>query len=472
MTLLVLITVLSQSPLPPGANELPPNHPPTTGTPGAQPARPLAPGEEAAPLPPGHPRIDGPAKAAPLPPGADTGQLPPNHPPVTGAAAQPPAGRLPSVEELIKKIDATPGAATADRPFEMSLTIGRLYLTQGRMKDAAGYYEQAVKKAQPVRDFYEAQKRLVGKAPLPAPESVDCAPGSGTLDALFAKAKAQLDAKKPAAAVACARAALNPLAEAELTLGHAKFMAGDSAGALQVYERTLATFESNDAHYAHAALLVDFKGDDVKALQGAKAELEKVLKDAPTAGVAPQAKRLVERADAAIKAGGMTKLIAATPPPAPPKLPAPQAMAPPFAQPQQPPHQQDAPPNVSKETMEAFQNAPRTPELEANLQKLVEDAEDKLAKGQFQDALNDYRGVMPYQPDNPRVRAGMAWTLIKLNKQPMAERVWGVATGSPDAIAELGDRLKSKGDADGAKALWQKLAESVPSYAPKLQGKL
>lgn len=470
MTLLVLISVLSQSPLPAGQSELPPNHPATA--PGAQPARPLSPGEEAAPLPPGHPRIDGTSKPAqPLPPGADTGQLPPNHPPINGAGAQPPAGRLPSVEELIKKIDATPGAATADRPFEMSLTIGRLYLTQGRMKDAAGYYEQAVKKAQPVRDLYEAQQKLVGKAALPAPESVDCAPA--TLDALFAKAKAQADAKKPLTAAACARAALGPLAEAELTLGHAKFMAGDSAGALQVYERTLATFGSTEAHYAHAALLVDFKGDDVKTLQAAKAELEKVLKDAPTTGVAPQAKRLVARADAAIKAGGMSRLIASTPPPAPPKLPAPQAMAPPFAQqPQQPPHQQDAPPNISKETMEAFQNAPRTAELEASLQKLVDDAEDKLAKGQFQDALNDYRGVMPYQPDNPRVRAGMAWTLIRLNKQPMAERVWGVATGAPDAIAELGDRLKSKGDAEGAKALWQKLAESVPSYAPKLQGKL
>lgn len=469
MTLLVLITVLSQSPLPAGANELPPNHPPT---PGAQPpARPLSPGEEAAPLPPGHPRIDGTSKPAPLPPGADTGPLPPNHPPINGAAAPQPASRTPSIEELIKKLDATPGAATADWPFEMSLTIGRLYLTQGRMKDAAGYYEQAVKKAQPARDFYEAQRKLVGKAALPAPESVDCAPGGGTLDALFAKAKAQADAKKPLAAVACARAALTPLAEAERTLGHAKFMAGDSAGAQQVYERTLATFESTEAHYAHAALLVDAKGDDVKALQAAKAELEKVLKDAPTSNVAPQAKRLVGRADAALKAGGMTRLIAATPPPAPPKLPAPQAMAPPFAQ-APPAQRQDAPPNISKETMEAFQNAPRTAELEAGLQKLVDDAEDKLAKGQFQDALNDYRGVMPYQPDNPRVRAGMAWTLIRLNKQPMAERVWGVATGTPDAISELGDRLKAKGDAEGAKALWQKLVESVPSYAPKLQGKL
>jgi hypothetical protein len=50
-------------------------------------------------------------------------------------------------------------------------------------------------------------------------------------------------------------------------------------------------------------------------------------------------------------------------------------------------------------------------------------------------------------------------------------------TWAPDAIAELGDTLKAdtlkaKGDVEGAKALWQRLRESVPSYAPKLEGRL
>ena len=54
----------------------------------------------------------------------------------------------------------------------------------------------------------------------------------------------------------------------------------------------------------------------------------------------------------------------------------------------------------------------------------------------------------------------------------MADNVWRVATGNPDAIAELGDSLKAKGDLEGARAVWQRLKESVPAYAPKLEGKL
>jgi cytochrome c-type biogenesis protein CcmH/NrfG len=79
---------------------------------------------------------------------------------------------------------------------------------------------------------------------------------------------------------------------------------------------------------------------------------------------------------------------------------------------------------------------------------------------------------MPYQPDNARLRAGMAWTMIRLNRQPMADNVWNVAAQNPDAISALGDALKSKGDAEGAKAVWQRLKDTVPTYAPKLEGKL
>lgn len=75
-----------------------------------------------------------------------------------------------------------------------------------------------------------------------------------------------------------------------------------------------------------------------------------------------------------------------------------------------------------------------------------------------------------YQPSNPRLRAGMAWTLVRLGK-PMADTVWRAAIENPDAVDALGDRLKAQGDADGAKALWTRLAETVPGYAPRLEGK-
>jgi thioredoxin-like negative regulator of GroEL len=110
--------------------------------------------------------------------------------------------------------------------------------------------------------------------------------------------------------------------------------------------------------------------------------------------------------------------------------------------------------------------------MDENFKKLIDEAEEHLARQRFQDALNSYKGVMPYQPDNTRVRAGLAWTMLKLNRQPMADNVWRVATTTPEAIDQLGDTLKAKGDAAGAKEVWQRLKESVPSYGAKLEGKL
>jgi TolA-binding protein len=54
----------------------------------------------------------------------------------------------------------------------------------------------------------------------------------------------------------------------------------------------------------------------------------------------------------------------------------------------------------------------------------------------------------------------------------MADNVWNVAAQTPDAIVELGDSLKAKGDEEGARAVWTRLKETVPSYASKLEGKL
>jgi Flp pilus assembly protein TadD len=273
---------------------------------------------------------------------------------------------------------------------------------------------------------------------------------------LLEKAKAHLQAGKGAEGFTCLQVAMQGLAEAETALGHAQFLSGDAAAALATYTRAVESFEGNaEARYARGALLLDTQGDDLQALGKAKADFERFLAAQPSARQAPQAKRLLERTNQAIAAGGLSKLkpeVAQAPPPAP-----------------RPP---GMPPMLSKETMEAFQNAPRTAEMEANFAKLVEDAEDHLAHGRFMEALGNYRQVMPYQPDNPRLRAGMAWTMVKLNRQPMADNVWRAATENPDAVAALGDTLKAKGDAEGAKALWLRLKDSVPSYASKLDGRL
>lgn len=365
----------------------------------------------------------------------------------------------PSADELVKRLDATAGLKDKDKPFEISASLGRLYFGQGRYGDALGFFKQAIDGAADARTLFLAQKKLVGTRPVPGAKDVGCEPKPDvTLAALQEKAKTFAAAKNAPNAVACLKAALAPTMELEVLLGNTQFLLHDTAAALFTYNRAIDTFDSNvDARYSRAALTLDAFGDDVAALGRAKADFEKFLSDAPTSPRAPTAKRLLARTNEAIAAGGLSKTNVT-----------PEQVA--ALAPAQPAGIQ--PPVLTKEMMDAFQNAPRTPEMEANFAKLISDAEEHLARGRFQDALNAYKQVMPYQPENARLRAGMAWTMIKLNRQPMADNVWNVAAQTPDAIVELGDSLKAKGDAEGARAVWTRLKETVPSYASKLEGKL
>ncbi len=360
----------------------------------------------------------------------------------------------PNPEELIKKIDSTPDLKGKEKPFEIASSLARLYFSQGRTKDAQVYAKEALAAAEPALRFYADQKKALGSGkPTPAAEA-KCEPEKpkeANLVNLVELAKKQASNGKTALAVACARKAVAGVPDVLMMDGNASFLAHDYANARKAYEKVLATFDDvPDALYARGALTIDETPDDVKALETAKVDLEKFLAAAPQARQGRNAKALLERTKAGIAAGGLSKL---KPVPAPVAAAAPNMM-----------------PALDKATIEAFQNAPNTPETEAKYAKLIDDAEDALSKGQYQEALGGFRQVMPFQPTNPKLRAGMAWSLVKLGK-PMADTVWRAALESPEAIDALGDRLKAKGDVEGAKALWTRLAETAPGYAPKLEGK-
>lgn len=126
---------------------------------------------------------------------------------------------------------------------------------------------------------------------------------------------------------------------------------------------------------------------------------------------------------------------------------------------------QNGPPPLTQEQMQAFQQMQNSPEFVKAAEDNVVKAEEDLAAGRYQDALDKYKQVMPVMPNNSRAKAGMAWALIGLNKQPMADRVWGVAVESdPAAVDALGDALKAKGNGKDAQALWKKLADSAPGW--------
>jgi tetratricopeptide (TPR) repeat protein len=428
----VVLLLLAQQPLQPGQNDLPPNHPPM-----GQPQ-----------LPPNHPPMPG---DAPPPQ-----QLPPNHPPTGNVPA-------PSMDELMSRLDGMKGLADKDKSFEVAASLGRLYYAHGRYPEAVVYLTQAVEKAKPARELYAQQRKAMGSKAMPAPGAVGCAPkGDEPMEKLVeaAKAKAKTDA---AAASSCLRAALHPLIEIETQLGNARFLTRDATGALAAYESALALFESNpEARYGRAAVLLDSRGDDTKALEQAKGDFVRFLADYPTSPRAKQAKALLDRTNAAIAAGGMSKLIAKGPNKAPEPKPDPHAP---------PPGSGSGGPVLTQEMIDAVQNVERTPELEQGFDKLIEEAEGYLATGKFQDALDNYKRVVPFNPDNARARAGMAWSLVRLNK-PMAQNVWNVALQSPESLDALGDTLQQKGDKDGAKQLWQRLKDTAPGYASKVEGKL
>lgn len=379
--------------------------------------------------------------------------LPPNHPPMREGA------EAPSAEELLKKLEATGDLKTKEKSFEIAASLGKLYFAHGRYPDAVIFFEQAVAKAEPARALYVAKKKQLGDKPVPAASAAGCVPGADEpMDALIAKAQAQKD---PGAAAACARAALHPLIDLESELGAAKFLSHDPLGALTVYDRALALFDSNpEARYGRGAVLLDAKGDDVAALKAAKADFDRFLADYPTSPRAKQAKSFLSRIDAAIAAGGVSKV----------KPVQKVAKVDPHADMR--PAVNGQPPQLTQEMIDAVRNVERTPEMAQGFSKLVDEAEEHLAKGRFQDALDNYKRVVPFEPENARAKAGMAWAMVKLNKQPMADNVWRVASQNPEAIDALGEALKTKGEGGQAKEVWARLAQTVPAYAPKLQGKL
>ena len=377
-------------------------------------------------------------------------------------------------------MDATPDLRTRPKPFEVSAAIGKLYYGRGRWADARDFFLQAEKTAEPVRALFVEQKKLA-KGTLPDAATAGCRLATdAAVDTTVEKARSLASQKQHGAAAACALEALGPVLDSTALLGNSLALLGDPKGALAAYERVLQLQPRNAAAlYGHGTLTFDLKGDDVAALKAARKELQTSAELASGTPQATSARALAERIDQIVAAGGATKFarqqektradarpaVATAPPMAagpmagaapPPPAPGPGASGP------------AAPPQLSKEAMEAFQKVEVTPEMKANFARLIETGEAKLVANKYQDALDDFRQVMPYQPDNSRLRAGMAWALVGLQRQPMADNVWRVAVSSdPAAVDALGDKLSKNGNKDGARALWTRLQATAPDYASR-----
>jgi tetratricopeptide (TPR) repeat protein len=431
-------------------------------------------------LPAGHPSIGSGAQPSASPSSAampSSGAVLEGHPPMTGRSP-------PTAEELLQQLDGMQGLREREKTFEIASALGKLYYTNGRPADAISYFLQAEEKAKATRELFLAQRKKLGKAAVPSAEEAHCGFTAETpVEQMGATAAERAKKGDTAGAVACARAALQPVLEVESMRGNALFLTGEAEGALKVYERVLEVSPSSaDALFGRSVLLYETRGEDVKALQSAHDGFEAFLAAHPDSMRAPLARKLSRLSDDAVKAGGMKKMLASRAEdrrirvskldlsPKPMMGQGPMAGA---AGPMAGGGDGTSAPTLSQETMQAMQNVERTPELEAQLDQTLAQGEELLAKGRFDEALQSYRQVMPLRPDG-RVKAGLAWTLFGLGK-PTADRVWSVAVESdPAAVDKLGETLKAKGDLKGAKALWSKLAASAPGYAAQasLEAKL
>jgi tetratricopeptide (TPR) repeat protein len=454
-------------------SSLPAGHPPL-GTA----AEPSAASSPATALPPGHPPAIGVGSAAPVDPSA----LPQGHPAMTGRMA-------PTTDELLKQLEGMQGLREREKTFEIASSLGKLYYTSGRFEEAIPYLQQAEDKAKPTRELFLAQRKKLGGAAVPSVEEARC--GFTEQMAMEERGKVAAERAKKgdtAGAVACGRAALELSLDVESMRANALFLTNDASGALKVYERVLEVAPSfADALFGRSAVLYETRGEDVKALRSAHEGFEAFIAAHPSSPRVSLARKLSRMTDEAEKAGGMkkwqatrdedrriraTKLDLSRGGAPMAQAPAPNAGGRPMAAGPMQGGGASAP-SISQETMEAMNSVEHTPELEAQLDQTVAQGEELLSKGRYDEALTAYRQVMPLRPDG-RVKAGLAWTLVGLGK-PTAERVWGVAVSSdPAAVDKLGETLKAKGDAKGAKALWTKLAASAPDYAASasLQAKL
>jgi tetratricopeptide (TPR) repeat protein len=462
-------------------SNLPPNHPPIPPGTEASPARPGA----AAGLPEGHPPMPAGEPGAAGSPGVlpeghppmGAGGVPEGHPPMSGTGRAPP-----TAEELLRQLDSTQGLREREKSFEVASSLGKLYYTNGRPSEAMVYFLQAEGKVTATRALYLEQRKKLGKKPVPSAQAAGCGFSEETPVETMAQVADERAKKGDAAgAAACARAALEPALQVEVLRGHALNLLGDKDGALVVYGRVLEVAPTEpEALFSRSALLYETKGEDVKALQAAHEGFEAFMAAHPGSPREGLAKQLSQFAEETAKAGGrakwkvaraeerrvrMSQKIAQAPMAGGPMMGGPMAGGPMAGQPGA--GERDAPPQLTQEMVDAVQNTERTPELEAGLAKLVEEGEEHLARGRFAEALGVYTRVVPFQPENGRAKAGMAWALVGLGR-PMADRIWGVAVSSDAAAVErLGDTLLAKGDAKGAKALWGKLLTSAPDYPNK-----
>jgi tetratricopeptide (TPR) repeat protein len=301
------------------------------------------------------------------------------------------------------------------RDFSIDIALGNLYYENARYIDAIEYYTDALDRGAPAEKRIVALTAAERSAKTPPPERCQLAgpsaaevPGGAkghTFEAIVT-ASDELTSHGPDAA-ACLRQLIPSLALAHARRGNSWYLIGNADKA-QVDHAAALVLDPDDPEalfFSGALVLETSQGDPAKLAEG-RAFWEHLLRVAPTHPRADLVRETLPRIDqlfgphAAAMAGHPPVADnGATAPALPPGLP------------------------------EAMGKVQHTPEMDANLDKTTADGEALLEKGQWQEALDTFKTVMPLRPSG-RIALDMGIALRELGK-PTAERVLTQATRMP-----------------------------------------
>jgi tetratricopeptide (TPR) repeat protein len=410
--------------------------------------------------------------APPLPPDAETAPLPSNHPRLgDGETRHDEPGALPAdhplvpqqeeAKQLLAKVESMKDELKGKpKSIEVTVALGSLYYDNGKYLDAIDYYRQAIAQGEPLVKGLRAVERVAGEVK-PAPqEKAGCA-RSQLRDSVPLLARANLLAEqgKKAEALACAREAARPVAMAHTRRGNAWYLVGNPAAAVAEHEAALQLFpDEPESLFFRGAIAFDAMGDDLKQLQRAKECWSRFLEVAPDSPRRSAVKEMLPQLDAAIRAGGVSRL----PRPARPEVvdgaPGPGPLDP--------------------SAQQAVQGLELTPEIVAGFGPILDQAAAQLAKGDVDGARTSIVRVFPFVMSDVQSGAGKvppplrarAQALMGLYMQgkgaPMGQvMLQQAATASAESVDAQATALASQGDAAHARTLWKALVESAPDYA-------
>lgn len=362
--------------------------------------------------------------------------IPDDPPPAPAAAAveaaPTAAGKVADGQDekgLLKAVESMK-AEIKDRPrdFGINLALGNLFYDNGRYVEALEYYRDAERIAA------EVERALISTKDRPAakktpescrPEDESAKDGRRSFEKVAEAVKALSDASSPEA-VACLRQLAPRVAQLHARQGNAWYLVGNGDKAREAHEAALAIDpdEPEALFFRGAHILENAKGDEAK-LSAGRAEWEHLLRVAPDHPRATIVRETMPRIDELFGAKAVAKAHghgAGAMAGHPPIGEAPQGDGP-----------MAGPGPLPAGMAEAMQKTPMTPELAKSLDQKLADGDLLLAKGEWQAALDTFKGVMPLRPDG-RVALGMGVALRELGK-PTAERVLLQATRMPGGDA-------------------------------------